>query len=273
MNIFEITSYKILIKERLQELKNINSKYTFEAMAKSMNIHKPYLSRVLNQKGDFNKDQLFLCSKYLKLNELESEYLYHLFEENTCFIPERKNELAAKLKDITKKSLKSESLYKNQKNTEPEVIKIDDYFMDPFFPLIHMFLLITKFNENPPLIAELLGLATDKLYEYIESLHHMKIIEKKQNKIVILKEFLHLPENSSLITAFRNLSKMKSLDRIASSSPDNYLSLHVFFTSDETARKKIQKLFLEFLDEAKKISDKSKSEEVYQLNFDLLKWS
>jgi transcriptional regulator with XRE-family HTH domain len=273
MNIFECKSYKNLIKEKLTELKSINSKYTFEALAKAMNIHKPYLSRVLNQKGDFNKDQLFLCAKFLKLTELETEYFYFLFEENTCYVPERKNQLAVRLEEYTKRSLKSDSLYSSQSSKNHQIARSDDYFMDPYFPLIHMFLLIPKFAENPSHIADTLGLSPEKTLEYIENLHFMKIIEKKNNKINILKEFIHLPENSILITAFRNLSKMKALDRITSSSSDDYLSLHVFFTSDEAARKKIQKLFLEFLDTAKKISDKSKSEEVYQLNFDLLKWS
>lgn len=273
MNILEHTSYKNLIKEKMVLLKQINSKYTFDALAKSMNVHKPYLSRVLNQKGDFNSDQLFLCTNYLKLNELEKKFLFLLFEENNCYIPERKSQLQNEIEKVRKKSLKSEALYNNDSTDTTVTQKTSEYYLDPYFALIHMFLLTSKFNENPSLIAGRLGLSIEKINEYIEALHHMKIIEKKQNKITVLKEFLHLPESSSLIMAFRNLSKMKSLDRISSISNDNYLSLHVFFSSDEAARKKIQKLFLDFLDEAKKIADKAKSEDVYQLNFDLLKWS
>ena len=88
-----------------------------------------------------------------------------------------------------------------------------------------------------------------------------------------MKEFIHLPENSKKIVAFRNLSKAKSIDKISRISSDTFLSMHVFFVADESGKNKIQKLFLEFLNESKKISDKSKPEEVFQLNFDLLKWS
>lgn len=49
--------------------------------------------------------------------------------------------------------------------------------------------------------------------------------------------------------------------------------MHVFFVANEAGKNKIQKLFLNFLNESKKIADKCEPEDVYQLNFDLLRWS
>lgn len=272
MNIFEFKSYKVLIKERIAELKQLNPKYTFDALSIAMDVHKPYLSKVLNKKGNLNSDQLYKCSKYLKFTELEKNYFALLFEENISTLEERKVQLQKDLDRLRKKALKSDSLYPAEERAN-EIMKVDTYFLDPYFALIHMFLLIEKYRKDIDSIAKILNLAKERVHEYIESLHNMKIIEKKETNIKILKEFIHLPENSNLITAFRNLSKAKSLEKIAQLNRDDYLSLHIFFTADETARNKIQKLFLEFLNEAKKIADKSKSEEVFQLNFDLLKWN
>lgn len=272
MNLFEYTSYKKLIKDKVSDMKQLNSKYTFDGLALSMNVHKPYLSKVLNQKGNFTSDQLFKCCQYLKLSETEKNYFLMLYEENTSSLPDRKNALNDGLDKLRRKVLKSSSIY-NEDDSAASSLQMTNYFIDPYYPLIHMFLLVKKFRENTELIADRLGLSKEKLGEYVESLHNLNIIEKRGKEITVQKEFVRLPENSHMITAFRSLSKIKSLEKINQTSIDNYLSMHVFFTADELGRNKIQKLFLEFLEEAKKIADKSKSEEVLQLNFDLLKWS
>lgn len=131
MNLLENTSYKNLIKEKMTLLKQINSKYTFDALAKAMNVHKPYLSRVVNQKGDFNLDQLFLCANYLKLNELEKKFLFLLFEENNCYIPERKSQLQKEIEKVRKKSLKSEALYNHDSTDSIVTQKTSEYYLDP----------------------------------------------------------------------------------------------------------------------------------------------
>jgi hypothetical protein len=109
--------------------------------------------------------------------------------------------------------------------------------------------------------------------EYIEALHDMQIIEKTSDEIKILKEFVRLPDSSHLMISFRNLSKLKALEKITQLPDDDYLSMHVFFVADKPGKQKIQKLFLDFLSEAQKIAEKSKPEDVHQMNFDLLKWS
>jgi hypothetical protein len=97
MSLFESDSYKKFIKSRVAELKQINSRYTFDALAIAMRIHKPYLSKVLNQKGNFTEDQLFRCASFLKLNDFERRYLELLFQENISEIADRKKLIANEL--------------------------------------------------------------------------------------------------------------------------------------------------------------------------------
>ena len=272
MNLFELDSYKKFIKDRVAALKQINSQYTFDALASAMGIHKPYLSKVLNQKGNFTEDQLFRCAVFLKLNDLEKRYLELLFQENISEITDRKKQLSNELDKIRKTALKSSSLYSESESLDYN-LENSDYFIDPHFALIHMHLLIPKYRENIELISNNLNISREQVFDYLELLHNMKVILKRGKEIQVLKEFIHLPENSKKIIAFRNLSKAKSVDKISRISSDAFLSMHVFFVADENGKNKIQKLFLEFLNESKKIADKSNSEDVFQLNFDLLKWS
>ena len=145
MNLFEHTSYKDLIKDKITNLKQLNSKYTFDGLAMSMNVHKPYLSKVLNQKGNFSSDQLFNCSQYLKLTETEKQYFLLLYEENSSTLPERKGSLNESLDKIRRKALKSSSIY-NEDESADNSLHMTNYFIDPFYPLIHMFLLVKKIS-------------------------------------------------------------------------------------------------------------------------------
>tara|TARA_B110001454_G_scaffold158569_1_gene147885 strand:- start:21019 stop:21831 length:813 start_codon:yes stop_codon:yes gene_type:complete len=270
MSVFEISSYKDIIKYKVGLLKKVNFKYTFDSLAKAIDVHKPYLSRVLNQKGDLSSDQIYKCSRYLKFSDLEKQYFALVYEENISTLPDRKSMLTNEMDKIRRKALKSDVLYPE---TPQDIERPENYFLDPYHALVHMHLLIPKYKNNTDLIAAKLNLSKPKVNEYVEALHDMQIINKTGSEIKIMKEFVRLPDSSHLMTSFRNLSKLKALEKITQLPNEDYLSMHVFFVADNSGKQKIQKLFLDFLNEAKKIADKSKCEDVYQLNFDLLKWS
>lgn len=270
MNVFEISNYKDVIKYKVGLLKKVNPKYTFDSLANAIDVHKPYLSRVLNQKGDLNSDQIYKCSRHLKFSDLEKQYFGLVYEENISTLPDRKSMLIHEMDKIRRKALKSDVLYPD---SSQDIERSENYFLDPYHALVHMHLLIPKYKSNTDLIATKLNLTKSKANEYIEALHDMKIIDKTGNEIKIIKEFVRLPDSSHLITSFRNLSKLKALEKITQLPSEDYLSMHIFFVADNSGKQKIQKLFLDFLNDAKKIADKSTPEDVYQMNFDLLKWS
>jgi plasmid maintenance system antidote protein VapI len=145
MNIFEIPNYKDLIKYKVGLLKKVNSKYTFDSLANAMDVHKPYLSRVLNQKGDLSGDQIYKCSRYLKFSDLEEQYFSLVYEENISSLPERKSMLINEIEQIRRKAIKSDVLYSDR--TE-EIETSENYFLDPYFALIHMHLLVPKYKKK-----------------------------------------------------------------------------------------------------------------------------
>lgn len=109
--------------------------------------------------------------------------------------PERKKQINIELNKIRKKALKSSALYSDSDSSEDK-LELSDYFIYPHYPLIHMHLLIPKFRDNLEMIASNLNISKDSVFDYLESLHNMKIIVKKGKDIQVLKEFIHLPENS-----------------------------------------------------------------------------
>ncbi len=63
------------------------------------------------------------------------------------------------------------------------------------------------------------------------------------------------------------------LQKIGKLEESNDYSFNVVFSCDSAAKIKIQEKFLDFLKEAQILVGKSKEEDVFQLGFDLIKWS
>ena len=65
----------------------------------------------------------------------------------------------------------------------------------------------------------------------------------------------------------------QAMTRLERDGNDQRISFSVLFSADAKARDQIHDLFLEFISNAQKISEKSDMDTVYQINFDFLKWT
>jgi hypothetical protein len=83
----------------------------------------------------------------------------------------------------------------------------------------------------------------------------------------------HLPKSSTLYPNYRMQMRLKAIELMQRRSSDQHYSFSVLFSADEELRRKFQARFLELVDWAQKNSYQSFQDEVYQMNFDLLKWS
>lgn len=273
MTLYDCTSYKDALKLLVEERKQLRKSVTFEAMAKYCGIQKTYLSKVLSQKGNLSLDQLALAGEYLKLNTFESQFLENLYLQNTTIVQARLAKYQQALEKARREILKSENSL--QAETHPAFIQemTEKYYLDPYYQLIHIFLTIDRFNKQPSLIRERLGLSENKFNVYIDDLLNWKIVEFKNSSFKVLKNNLHLSKDSNLTSAFQNFARQSSMSRMNQLESQDYYSFSAIISCDEKTKDKIQKKFLEFLKQCQTDVSKSPSQEVYQINFDLLKWS
>lgn len=272
MNLYNETCYKKIITNHLVFRKSIRSHYTFEAMAKACNVQKTYLSKVLKHEGNLNLDQLFAACEYLKLNHLETEYVFTLYHIQTSQNLKRKEIYRIKLEEIRSKSQSTDSKLQLKK----EVLSnhpLTEYYADPYFSLIHMFLTIAEYSQDQKKIELALQLDTKKMAHYLDRLETMGIIKQEDDSWQVTRELLHLPENSPFVKAHRTLLRLKSMEKIEKLNTKDFYSFSVVFSSEESIKREIQEKYFSFLDEVKKLVEKGKEKDVYQLNFDLLKWS
>ena len=87
--------------------------------------------------------------------------------------------------------------------------------------LVHMFLTIDSNREDVQKISNALAINQKELTEILNSLSTMGFISFVDRKIRVLKDHVHLSQQSKIYNAHRKLMRMKSLERLdQSQSPD-----------------------------------------------------
>ncbi|MGZ3772753.1 MAG: TIGR02147 family protein [Pseudobdellovibrionaceae bacterium] len=272
MTLYNYRSYKDCLFKILLEKKKSRPQYTFEALAKACGIQKTYLSRVLKHKGNLTEDQLYSACVYLKFSKMEIKYVLTLWRWENSSHPDRREYYIKKIEDLRSQSLKTENKIKvNTVSSAKE--SLAEYYSDPFFPLIHMFLTLERFQKNPEALKEYLAIPKSKIHLYLDRLNDMNLIEFKDKKWTVIQDTIHLPRTSHLIKTYRALMRLKALEKMDRSSEEDFYSFSVVFSSNAEVQKEIQNRFLSFLSDVQKIVKEEKESDVYQMNFDLLKWS
>ncbi len=273
MDVYLFESYKLVLKAGVDEGKlKPHQPLSFRAMAEHCRVQKTYLSKVLNRDGDLNADQLFLACDYLDLDADASEFTFLLHSLETCSIAKRKNDLIRQIQKIRSEKQRTESSTKvSQLEVDPRTLT--KYYLDPMCSVVHMYLTINRYAKNPKLIAEDLGFSKAKVGQYLEILEEMKIVSLDKGVYRVVRDDIHLPKESELITGYRTMMRLKALERMNQSDAADPYSFSVIFSAGHKCRAQVQSKFMKFLTEVQELTEKTSEEAVYQMNFDLLNWT
>jgi DNA-binding MarR family transcriptional regulator len=149
----------------------------------------------------------------------------------------------------------------------------DEYHLNPFMQVIHMFLMVDKFARDPSKIRQFLTLEAGDLQYILSSLERMGLIKRSSKGYDVVQAAFHLKPTSSLFKPHLQLLRLRSLDRIARSTSADSYNLSVTFTASRAVRDQLHEKFMEYLREAEAVIGPAPSDGVYQMNFDLFSWS
>ncbi len=276
MNIYSSRDYRKIISALLSDKKVVDKSYTFQAMATYMRIQKPYLSKVINNRADFNSDQLYMCCKYLELDMESYDYLSLLLEYERSTYSERKEEIYKKILEIQDSKRDSKNIIKdvNQMSAiEFDNSKLAEYYLEPTILLVHIFLTIKRFSKAPDAIKSELSLSDEQFSKILQKLVKMKLIHIEEGKIKVLHSSLHLPRESLLSAPHQQLLRQFGQYKMNKVDVKNKKHFSATFSSNESNRRKIELEFNKFLSKVKEISSQGNASDCYQLNFDLFPWS
>ncbi len=272
MNVFIANDYRVVIEERVLELKSKEAKMTFQKLSDQTRIAKSYISRVVGRKAHLNVDQLFLVSKNLEFSEKERQYIDLLHQMQTTVVQERKKVLREQIKGLQREALQSKYTLKQNP------VAFDDafftgYFGDPLNQLAHICLTVPRFQNHPNLIADSLGLPPARLRTCFAKLEELGVVRRIDGKYQVVIEHLHLPKDAQVYPYWRNAIKSLCLHRLEHLPRRDDYSFAVTFAATESTMKQIHAEFLSFIRKAQEWSIEGNKEQVYQLCFDLFPWT
>lgn len=273
MSLFEKDSYKEILKSQLNYKKiNVSSAFTYEKMAHHCGIQKTYLSRVLNSnESHLSEEQLELASHYLGLGKPEREFLQLLRRRERVSEKEIKKEWTADIDAIRRKNLQTDQ-YLDVKQEASSLQDWTGYYLNPTVMLVHVFLTIPKYRKNVGHLKKILQISEDQLHGALRELETLNLINMTEQGYQILKSETHLSSDSPLYRPFRNLQRLKAIEKIDKLSEDKAYSFSVAFSANEKVKNEIQRRILKLISEVEKLVASAPEEEVFQLNIDLFDW-
>ncbi len=228
----------------------------------------------MNGGGQLNGDQVHAACEFLKLSPDQTEYLSQLRDWQLSRNKSRSDRIKSKLEKFKKRRLKTESSIEvdQEQNVQSHLW---EYYTDIDLQLIHLFLTVPEFSENPSAIAEKIGVGESRLKSVLLKLQNWKIIRYGKGKYIAGSPKLHLSEDSAAFVTFGILNRIKTLERLRrkDSESSNEYFLSAFFSAETTFQDRFKKKLLELLKETQAQVISSEPEEIYQLNIDFFRWS
>lgn len=270
MNIYSYSNYREFLQKTIESQKKLDSSRNFQTLATAMRLQKSYLSKVIKGDADLNSDQLYLACEYLGVGAEATDYLLLLLEHARCVVTKRREALDRRIRKIQNEKLQTDSHISAKAATGDT---FSDYYLNPILLVVHMSMFIERYRKNASLLAKDLGIPLARITDAILKLQELGVLKYERETYTVLIDHIHLPANSPLYPAWRAQLRLLSQQKLQVSSTEDAYSFSVAFSADEATRKHIQKKFLDLIREIEPNVRDASSDQVYQMNFDLLRWT
>jgi uncharacterized protein (TIGR02147 family) len=273
MDLREFRDYKEIVRERIKELKVKQPAMSLKRVAEKIPIQYTYLSKVMNSPDHhLSEDDVFRLSEILEFSGAEVEYFLLVHEMQSARLPSRKRYLETKVEALRReRAVRADEWEGGQAALAREMA----YFLDPACLLVWVAVTLERYRQDPRRLAPLLGISEDRLREILQKLEAMQLVELGRGGLSVtrvLKSHVHFSKSHPLMRTHQHLVRMMLQDRVLHLSESDKESFQVTFTSSAKALDEIRGEFRKFITRVEELSRARKSEQLYQLSFDLARW-
>ncbi len=267
MNISTFDHYRDLIKF-LSKREHL----TFRQICQKTNIHSSYFSRVMNDRADFSKEQLFLIGEIFQLSGWELDFFLLLGERDSSSVKGHADYLDQKVKAIKNEKQTVLSNLKGITQTMSEKEK-EDYYKNPWTALVLMYLTIEKYRKKPKLMAKALHTDFSVIEKQLRTLIKLGLIQKKGEDFEVIKKSIHIDETHKMHRPNLINWRLQAIHYLQQGqAKESDWQFSTLFSTTEEKKKKIRDLFKTFVVEAQKMVGPESPEsevKVFYMNFDL----
>ncbi len=256
MNIYDAQSYRFFFNEVLQE----QAWGAVKKFAEILKCHSTYVSQVAKGKADLSTEQAIAFCQHLELDSDATEHFLDLLQEEKAGNSETRTFFRQKIirRMEARMNIKRRLQISENMNNEQESI----YYSGWLPQVVHMACQLPG-EGSAAAIAKIIKAEPDTVEAILQDLNKIGVIKYSKGKIDILREFVHLGEESSNINRFHVNWRMKTAAEISASTrlPGIHYS-SVASMSAET-EKEIKELILRHVQDTRKLIAPSPSEALY----------
>lgn len=280
MEIYLYDHYLRFLQDQIDRKKRMDSRYSFASLAKRIGVQRSFFSAVLKGRAHFSMDQLYLLGMELEISDSEMEYILLLLEIARCQNEKRRKFLLQRRNKMRDENLNSDQALtaksgkisaKSRSSTKkPETRDLGSYHSNIQHSIVHMYLSIPEYLQNPFLLTRKLGINAKDLQCSLDLLEEAGIIESHSSGYKMKPVHPFIDESSPQFRQYSSGFRVKALDALQKFDPrDHFVTL--CFTADEETRMEIRRKFLAFLKEISQFVEEAPSRGVFHMNFDLFK--
>lgn len=263
MILFDFDEYKIYLEKRLSLMPKAG-RGEVQKMAQALRMHSTRFSHILRGQEHFTLEQGLSLTRYLGLNQLESEYFLLLLQEakagtkdlESFFFEQRK-----KLKERSKEL--SERVPGERKLSESEKAL---FYSNWYYSAIRLFCSLPG-RHTVDEISERFSIPRSRASQAIEFLLHHGLCVSDDQGLHMGPKSTHLESTSPIVSRLHSNWRIKAMERHPS-----LLQTELAFTSPMSLEAKdvaqIRELLVQMIERATKYADTDHPDALYCLNVD-----
>lgn len=282
MSFFSHTDYRLALKELVADRKTLEPRFGFHVLAEAARIQRPYMSKVIAGTAELSLDQMHLIAEALHLDEERSEFLELLLNYSRSSVFSRKKKLKKRIDEIAESKLKISANIKSKVIIPKTDQEMSLYYLNPWTQIVHVALSVSKFSEDPKLLADTLGIPYVEMQIILQNLISMNLVSKNNSRdakknqriaYVPLENHIHLDRSSPLFGAWQTQLELLGMQRKRSAPQSKSYSFMAVYSATEDLRKKTITKFTDFLTELQEDVKNADPLTTYQIGFDLFPWT
>ncbi len=275
---FSFTDYRPALRALADSLKEKDPGFSHAKFAEVIRAQKTFMSKVFSEEAHLSEDHMYLVYEKIPLSDLERCYLKLIYDYTRSGLQERKDKLLQEIHEIQDQWRRSgahlKAEFTSPRPSVTEDANLISYYLEPWAPLIHMYLTLEQYQIQPSLLITKLGMSGEEhLNSVLQILKSCGFIDTKDSKTVATVSHIHLDSKSPFLRSHQTLARMHSGEHLLRLPVDRRFVFAVTFSANAETQSKIRQAFLAFSKEVEVLVRDSDPKDVYQLNFELFPWS
>lgn len=266
MKIYEYYDYKAYILKKIRLLPS-RGRGEVTRIAKALNIHTTMVTHILKGNSHLTMEQCLKLADYFGFNDLEADYLLALVQWERAGDKRTKNFFYSKVNEVRSRALN----LTHRLDTKNQLSESDRafYYSSWLYPMIRLLTAIERFQTIESLAQEL-GLPLNKIRSALDFLISRGLCLEENHKIKYGPIPTYVEASSPLVIRHHLNWRQRTQERFEQIRDQDLVFTFPGVLSENDANQIREKL-IQVIEEIKKISDPSPSDELYVLNIDWMK--